>query len=188
MCGSLLSLCCRGKPQERVALWRETFESSLGSSKLSPFSKMVRSEGHTDHKGEWVCVGLCCLSAVEGGKPQERVALWRETFESWLGSSKLSPFSKMVRSEGHTDHKGECVCGSLLSLCCRGKPQERVALWRETFESSSGSSKLSPFFSKWYVLKFTPTTRASVCVVSAVEARKAEGRAPQVTGERQTPF
>ena len=42
------SLCCRGKPQERDALWRETFESSLGSSKLSPFLKVVRCEGHTE--------------------------------------------------------------------------------------------------------------------------------------------
>ena len=61
--------------------------------------------------------GRLRLSAVEERKPQERVALWRETFESSLGSSKLSPFfflSKMVRCEGHTDHKGECVCGSLL--------------------------------------------------------------------------
>ena len=33
--------------------------------------------------------GRLRLSAVEGGKPQERVALWRETFESSLGSSKL---------------------------------------------------------------------------------------------------
>ena len=161
----------RGKTQERVALWRDTYASSLESSKLSPFFfRMVRREGHTDHKGECVCVWVSAVEArkAEGGrrmlqvrnrhlfaivvgeeetfakflldsggegterggaegcvtvlfrrKAQERVALWRDTYASSLESSKLSPFfSKMVRHEGHTDHKGECVC---VGLYCRGE-------------------------------------------------------------------
>ena len=90
--GCCLSVVEGGKPQERVALWRETFESSLGSSKLSPLFQKWYDLKDTPTRRASVYVGLCCLSAVEGEKPQERVALWRETFESWLESSKLSPF------------------------------------------------------------------------------------------------
>ena len=61
------------------------------------------------------------------------------------------------------------------SLCCRGKPQERVALWRETFESSLGSSKLSPFL-KWYDLKDTTTRRASVCVGLCCRGKEGRGK------------
>ena len=49
-------------------------------------------------RGADVCASLFCR-----GKPQERVALWRETFESWLVSSKRSPFFQVVRCEGHTE-------------------------------------------------------------------------------------
>ena len=47
------------------------------------------------------------------------------------------------------------------------------------------------FFKKWYVLKKdTPTRRdGRVYVwVSALQARKAQGKAPKVTGEEQTPL
>ena len=55
--------------------------------------------------------------------------------------------------EGHRTERSGRVSAS---RCCRGrgKPQERVALWRERpLESWLGSSKLSPFFQKWYVVK-----------------------------------
>ena len=57
-----------------------------------------------------------CVTVLKRGKAQERVALWRDTYASSLESSKLSLFFRMVLREGHTDHKGECVCvcGSLL--------------------------------------------------------------------------
>ena len=171
MCASLSAV--DGKtPKERVALWPETFESWLGSSKLSFFffkKWYVVKDKHRPEERTCVRVtavearkaqerapcdtserqtpswnrrsgrrkrslnfclasvvigtgpescGRLPLSAVEGGKPQERVALRRETIESWLESSKLSPFFLMVRREGQTPTRGTDVCAG---HCCRGK-------------------------------------------------------------------
>ena len=77
------------------------------------------------------------LSAAEGNLRNASRHGERPLNRRWeTRNSRLFFFSKMVRSEGHTDQKGEWVC-----------------VW-----------------------------------VSAVEARKAEARAPYVTGERQRPF
>ena len=58
------------------------------------------------------------LSVVEGKTPRKRRVMARETFESWLESSKLSPFFLMVRREGQTPTRGTDVCAG---HCCRGK-------------------------------------------------------------------
>ena len=83
-----------------------------------------------------------------------------------------------------------CVC---VDLCClsaaEGEGSFRDATRCGEKDLWNGSSKLSPFFQKWFVLKDTHRPQEQVCMwVSAAEVRITEGRALYVTGERQTPF
>ena len=59
------------------------------------------------------------------------------------------------------DQRDGCVCLSLL--------WRAASSWRETFESSLGSSKLSPFFQKWY-------RRASVYVRHCCTGKEGRGK------------
>ena len=111
---------------------------------------------------------------AEGGRRMLQVRN-RHLFAIVVGEEET--FAKFLLDSGGegTERGGAEGCVTVLF---RRKAQERVALWRDTYASSLESSKLSPFFffQKWYVMKDTPTTRASVCVwASTVEARKAEG-------------
>ena len=81
---------------------------------------------------------------AEGGRRVFRVRD-RHLFDIVVGEEEtLAKFLLETGAEG-TERRGADGCVSLL---WSGKPQERVALWRETFASSLESSKLSPFFLK----------------------------------------
>ena len=96
VCGSLLQR--QGRPRGRTPYVirvrdRYLFDIVVGEEKtLAKFLLDNGGEGHRTERSERVRASLCCRGS---GKPRVRVALWRERpLESWLGSSKLSPFFK----------------------------------------------------------------------------------------------
>ena len=176
VCHSLLQREREASGTRRVVA-RETFWNRGWEARNSRlFSKWYVLREDTDQKGDPVCI---CGSLLQ------RQVRDRDLFDIVVGQEKtLAKFLLDNGGEGHRTERSGRVWISAVSLLQRERAASgrRDALWRERdlLESWLRSSKLSPFFQKWYVLKDTHRPQKGNRVYVWVSAAEA--------GERQRPF